>query len=205
MDGDDQRRALEGLVAGAGVSLSALSRMLRRNPAWLQQYLRRGTPRLLPEEDRGRLARFFGVDEVALGGPSSRMIGVVRIDVAASAGPGRLVGGTERSEAVAYPATELERIGVSPGNASIIAVAGQSMEPTLNDGDRILVDRGQRIPRGSTGLWVVRCVDELLVKRLARADGGWRLISDNGDYEDRIEPLEAIEVIGRVVQLTREF
>ncbi|WP_319937547.1 hypothetical protein [Sphingomonas cannabina] len=74
MDGAEQRRALEALIAEGGASFAALSRMLGRNPAWLQQYLKRGTPRLLPEEDRGRLARFFGVDEAVLGGPATRLV-----------------------------------------------------------------------------------------------------------------------------------
>ena len=50
------RDALDRLAQARGTSLAALSRMLGRNLAYLQQYVRRGTPRALPERDRRLLA-----------------------------------------------------------------------------------------------------------------------------------------------------
>lgn len=41
--------------------------MLRRNAAYLQQYVERGTPKVLAEDDRELLARHFNVDERELG------------------------------------------------------------------------------------------------------------------------------------------
>ena len=61
------RAAIQGLAAKAGVSLAALSRMLGRNDAYLQQFVQRGTPRVLAEADRRQLAEFFGVPETRLG------------------------------------------------------------------------------------------------------------------------------------------
>src|SRR3546814_13360797 len=48
----------------------ALSRLIGRNPSYIQQYIKRGTPRKLSETDRRTLARYFGVDEQLLGGPA---------------------------------------------------------------------------------------------------------------------------------------
>lgn len=202
MDAQDQRRALEALFEGSRTSLAAASRMLGRNPAWLQQYLKRGTPRLLPEEERGRLARFFGVDETVLGGPAAALVAVPRLAVAASAGPGRLVEG-EAAARARYPAEELARLGVAPGDASEIAVAGESMEPTLHAGDRILVDRGQRRPVARGGIWVIRIGDELRVKRLVGEGDRWRIVSDNPDWPDELRARGEVEVLGRVLRLTR--
>ena len=72
------------------------------------------------------------------------------------------------------------------------------MEPTLRDGDEILVDRAQRALRD--GIHVVRVEDAVLVKRLAIGRPGViSLVSDNPAYR----PLELasgeVEVIGRVV------
>lgn len=55
------------LAAQHGDSLAALSRMLGRNAAWMHQYLYRGSPRVLPDTDRLKLAQFFNVDERQLG------------------------------------------------------------------------------------------------------------------------------------------
>ena len=52
----DPRAALAMLAAARGDSLAALSAMLGRNPAYLQQYVRRGSPRLLGERDRRLLS-----------------------------------------------------------------------------------------------------------------------------------------------------
>lgn len=63
----DPRQTLTDLVARHGESLSGLSRFVGRNPAYLQQYVSRGSPRCLPEDVRGQLARYFGIDERQLG------------------------------------------------------------------------------------------------------------------------------------------
>lgn len=61
------RATLESLALERGVSLAELSRMIRRNEAYLQQFIRRGTPARLAEDDRLMLARYFRIDERLLG------------------------------------------------------------------------------------------------------------------------------------------
>ena len=68
MIASDPRARLIELVDAQGVSLSGLSALLGRNPSYLQQFVRKGSPRKLEEGDRRTLARFFGVDEGELGG-----------------------------------------------------------------------------------------------------------------------------------------
>lgn len=66
--GDDQVRAnLAALASRYGESLAGLSRMLKRNPAYLQQFIERGSPRRLPEDVRLALAQYFRVSERELG------------------------------------------------------------------------------------------------------------------------------------------
>ena len=77
MEADVQRANFAKLVASKGVRLATLSRVLGRNPAYLQQYLMRGSPRELPERDRARLAEYLGVDETLLGGrPQATLVTV---------------------------------------------------------------------------------------------------------------------------------
>ena len=55
------------LAAERGRSLSDLSRQIGRNVAYLQQFIHRGTPRRLPEDERRHLAMILNVDERELG------------------------------------------------------------------------------------------------------------------------------------------
>ena len=57
------RERLAELAREKGSSLASLSRMLGRNATYLQQYISKGSPRKLEEDDRRKLARFFGVAE----------------------------------------------------------------------------------------------------------------------------------------------
>ena len=60
---DRERSNLQKLVQNSGITLLELSLKLGKNPTYLQQYLKRGSPRVLPEEVRHSLARFFNCDE----------------------------------------------------------------------------------------------------------------------------------------------
>jgi len=205
MDPDAQRAALEALIAETGTSLAALSQLLGRNAAYLQQYLVRGTPRLLAEADRALLARYFGVPEARLGGPEAEgLVEVPRLDIGASAGPGGLVEGEARRRRGAEFSPELLRaLGVRPEAASVIRVKGDSMAPTLEDGDEILVDRDRRRVEARGGVFVIRLDGELMVKRLRVGVGGIEVISDNPDWETRIVAARDLDVIGRVAWLGR--
>ena len=59
----DPRLVLERLCAERGEDFAGLSRMLGRNPAYIQQFVRRGVPKRLKEEERRKLARYFAVSE----------------------------------------------------------------------------------------------------------------------------------------------
>jgi len=204
MEANDIRSAIARFAAERGVSLSELSRVLGRNPAYLQQFIERGSPRRLAEGDRATLARYLGVAESSLGGPPDHpLIAIPRIDAAASAGPGGLVEDDRGDGALRIDAALLRQLRVRADNASMITVAGDSMLPTLSDGDAILVDRGDR--RGVSGaIHVVRHDGVLLVKRLARTRDGFELVSDNPAYAP-IVLTGPPDLIGRVVWLSRSL
>src|SRR4028119_143738 len=96
MEETGARAALARLIEEQGADYSGLSRMLGRNPAYIQQFIKRGSPRRLAEEDRRLLARYFGVSEEGLGGrPEPRRgqsgrVRVARLEVGAAAGAGAL-------------------------------------------------------------------------------------------------------------------
>lgn len=210
MENAEIRRRLLELAEERGISLSSLSRMIGKNTTYLQQFIRKGSPRKLEEGDRGTLARFFGVDEAEFGkvkensydlarnSYKSDWVDVPRLAIGASAGPGALPGGEEVFGTIRFSPRWLRSMGLRPEMLSAIVVSGDSMEPVLRDGDEILVDRDWRPLRD--GIHVVRLDDTVLVKRLESGRAGRiALLSDNPAYRPIECALEEIEVIGRVV------
>ena len=66
---DVVRRRIQALLKRDAVTLAEVSRAIGRNHAYLQQFMRRGTPKTLPEEVRIALARYLDVDELELRPP----------------------------------------------------------------------------------------------------------------------------------------
>lgn len=203
---DDGRAALLRLSAARGESLAELSRMLRRNAAYLQQYVQRGTPRRLAEADARLLADHFGVAAVALGGAvdaGASLVPVPYLAVRAAAGRG-IVADETLIRPEPFARSVLREVGIAPEHAALVTAAGDSMTPTIMDGDRLLIDRGDaQVGEGSGGLFVFRLDDLLSVKRVARAGRQLTLASDNPDYPGAIVGAEAVAIIGRVKLLLR--
>lgn len=61
------RENVSRLASAGGHSLASLSIRIGRNVAYLQQFVKRGTPRRLPEDERRALAIILQVDERLLG------------------------------------------------------------------------------------------------------------------------------------------
>ncbi len=68
MEDDAPRALLRGLVAERKLHLTTLSLAIGGNQAYLQQYLNRGIPRVLPEDRREKLAALLGLDPNVLRG-----------------------------------------------------------------------------------------------------------------------------------------
>lgn len=214
---DDIRQRLLDLTRESGASLSRLSVLIGRNSTYLQQFIRKGSPRKLEEDDRRILAQFFGVQERELGGPMdisykepsdsqpgkavrgrAEWADIPRLSFGASAGPGSVADAELPFDSFRFSRRWLREKGLDPAMLSAIAVEGDSMEPLLRDGDEILVDRTLRPLRD--GIHVVRMGDLLLVKRVALSGAGMvSLISENPAYPPLEVSGDDIEVIGRVV------
>lgn len=211
---DDVRSALDALIRDRGEDYSTVSRLLGRNAAYIQQFIKRGTPRRLSEEDRIRLAAYFRVSEELLGGrsgrappaPVSALVTIPRIAIGASAGPGGIAEIEERDRPIAFDDALLRQLGAGRRSAlSIIRVAGDSMEQTLYDGDDILVDRDAVAIR-SGGIYVLRLDDLLMVKRLLRDERGLVVHSDNPNHAGIVDFDPAtLQVIGRVLWCGRKL
>lgn len=226
MDEQSPREILASLIAEHRTNYGALSRLLGRNAAYIQQFIKRGTPRKLDEQDRRVLAEFFGIDEMLLGGPDRESASppplekarkkplptgtaqVPKLALEASAGAGAIAGEEWASEGIGFDRQWLKRLGLRPENLSIIDVKGESMAPTLNNGDTIMVDRNDGADRLRDGIYVLRLDTMLMVKRVSLSPRSGRVAlaisSDNPTYpswEDVDRRL--VDIVGRVVWVGR--
>jgi phage repressor protein C with HTH and peptisase S24 domain len=140
---------------------------------------------------------------------------IPRFDVQASAGRGRIVGRDQVEEIgpiMALREDYLRKIGLSPAQAHIVTASGASMEPTIRDGDLLVIDRrrqrvADRPASTAPPIFVVTWNDAVLVKRVARVKGGGVLLqSDNPAYPSELvqpDELGALSIEGQVRWITR--
>jgi phage repressor protein C with HTH and peptisase S24 domain len=222
MDNLRAREFLDRLIHERRENYGALSKLIGRNSAYIQQYIKRGSPRKLDEADRRTLARYFGVEEHLLGGPDEApaasppaaksairgMVLIPQYDLGASAGAGSLDQSERPAGRMAFDQKWLRTLGANPSGVSMIRVEGDSMAPTLSDGDDILVDRMDGALGLRDGIYVLRLDDTLMVKRVALglSKGRFSVRSDNPHYPDweDIDPA-LVEVIGRVIWAGRKI
>lgn len=212
MVNQDPRIVLEQLIADNRDDYAGLSKLVGRNSAYIQQFIKRGTPKRLPEIERGILARYFGVDEKLLGGIASSSVKaglclIPKLAVGASAGPGAMHDAEALAGKIGFDEKWLRKQGLEPSKLSLIRVEGDSMAPTLNHGDDIMVDNGAAETALREGIHVIRVDDVLMVKRLVKGPAGrLSVLSDNPAYPDWPDvDGETISIIGRVVWAGRRL
>ena len=212
---DQVRETLDRLIKEQGFGYAAVSRLIGRNSAYIQQFITRGRPARLDEEDRRRISDFLGVDERLLGAPErgadqgGELVQVRRLAVEASAGVGAVVDEELSLGSFGFDRRWLRQLtAAKPEQLSLIRVKGDSMVPTLVDGDEALVDQSRRDPRGGDGIYVLRRDDTLMIKRLTvtPSSGLLTISSDNQAHPTwRDCPLDSLTVIGRTIATIRRF
>lgn len=135
----------------------------------------------------------------------SKYLEVDLIDAELSAGDGRLVDEERVIGTRAFARDWVEReLRMRTQDLKMCIVRGESMSPTLEDGDAVLVNVAeQRV--GRADIYVLREDDALMVKRVERLPfNGIRILSDNPAYPPMtVMPAQAeerkIAIVGRVV------
>ncbi len=143
---------------------------------------------------------FSGGDD---GKPAPGFIYVPRYDVRASAGTGQLIETEQLKGFVAFREEWVRsRLRRNPANLVVVEAYGDSMHPTIADGDIMLVDISEERVRGSA-IYFVRAGNEAIVKRIElKMDGSLVLKSDNPAYEPwTVTTNEATDfkVLGKVI------
>lgn len=123
-----------------------------------------------------------------------------------SAGNGHLNDHVEIKGGLVFRRDWLARMALRERSLHVIYAKGQSMEPTICDGDVVLLDEAQKEPRDRRIYAMLKPDGELIIKRLAQSmTGGWIIRSDNEDkrqYPDEAasdNEIGHLKIVGRIV------
>jgi len=138
----------------------------------------------------------------AAASPGPDFVLVPRYDVRASAGGGAMVHSEQIVDYLAFKADWVHsRLGVPPANLLLLEASGDSMEPTISDGDLLLVSTHEPRIRDNA-IYAININGDLLVKRIQRRmDGTLLVMSDNSRYSPETlsaQQAETLRVIGQV-------
>jgi transcriptional regulator with XRE-family HTH domain len=123
-----------------------------------------------------------------------------------SAGGGAFVPSERATKFLAFRRDWLNNFATSLSNVVLMFVQGNSMWPTFEDGDMVMLDHGRRIIHDGA-LYAIGLNRTISIKRLKNLVGGRvRVISDNKDeYEADDVPLDELQVIGQIIWFAREL
>ena len=216
--------------------MKTASLAMGRNAAYLHQFVYRGTPKVLSEDDREALAEHLGckaeelkhkkvpprkprkkaapkegrIEPSTVATAPEGYMAIPEIDVRASAGPGALHEGLEETKEMWFFPDPVIRheFRARPADLRMITIDGDSMEPLLASGDRILIDTSQRVPV-PPGIFVIWDGMGLVAKRIEHEPNSEPpkvvIKSVNPEYDTYERDAEEVHIIGRVVWTSRRL
>ena len=214
------RQKLDHLIkSSASDDYASVSLLIGKNHAYIQQFIKRGVPKCLKSDNLKKIEDHF---DTSFGEPDDyppkwenlekksiddNYIFVKLYDIEASAGAGCF--DPESNNVIQKLAFKKSWIrsssNATENDLAVITVSGDSMSPTLLEGDRILIDMTQQVIRND-GIYVLRSDGRILVKRISSnpISNLCTIKSDNSFYESwaGCEPAK-LDIIGRVIWMGR--
>ncbi len=109
-----------------------------------------------------------------------------------------------KSENWSFPPSFVrEQLGTSPERLLVVEVTSDSMAPTIASGDRVIIDTSHTTP-SPDGLYAIRdAFNSVVVRRLqvlrATRPPRAKVLFDNPKHPSEEAPLEALEIVGKVL------
>lgn len=129
-----------------------------------------------------------------------------------AAGAGNLVTSETSDDYYAFRLDWLNEVASNKGDLWLFEVLGDSMSPTLEAGDVVLIDCGRKVPAHNR-IYAFEEDNAITIKRLSKqADGTFAIISDNQALRGARGPLyppralsPSIRIIGRMIWSARTW
>lgn len=171
-------------------NLYKVSKILGVNPSWLQT---------------GKGEKYLNQQKNVIAEITSNAIDLPLLNVAGSMGSGN----HEPDQELVIDMLRVTKTWVdkslgnisSLSNLAFIHAIGDSMAPTFNDGDILLVDTGNKEPRADN-IYVLKAHGRLFIKRIRqRLDGSYEVSSDNPSVKtvDILNGDHEVMIMGRIV------
>lgn len=152
--------------------------------------------------ERNYLVNLVHPDEGSTAGhlPSDAdTVGIQHIDQAYGLGA-TFTDGPVEIEVLQFPKVWVDSItATAPAFLTWTRGKGDSMEPTIHDGDLVLLDRSRRKVDEADALWAFTVGDVGAIKRLRVKGDRFRIMSDNASVPEDEEPIDFVNIVGRVI------
>ena len=214
------------LIKDKGLSLNSLSLQFGKSGTYLHKFINFDSPKRLDEEVRIKLAAILEVDEqeltdlpitthipahlVGISAIGDKITSVFKkdeviiqmVDATACCGDGIDNLPEKTCGYWKLPFTEFKSItNVKPENLRMIRAQGDSMKPTIEDGDWVWVDISNNFV-GSDGIYLIKLATGLAVKRLQSGLSNIVIKSDNYRiYSEITADVGEVKIIGKVVYI----
>ncbi|HAT51569.1 MAG: hypothetical protein HQL07_06450 [Nitrospirae bacterium] len=168
------------------------------------------------EEAFGKHRGWMDLPEIAPGGDTpfqgdqaAEFVMIPRLEIMASLGTGAEAPEEENIKGhLAFKNVWLQKRRLNPRFLTVIDAVGDSMHPTISDGDVLLVDLRQKEPQDNR-IFVLRLDNQLYAKRLHTKDNHKLVVqSDNPTFPPfpmALGQTLGIDIIGRVVWAGRDM
>lgn len=136
-------------------------------------------------------------------------VDIPELDVRLSAGPGSIIEQDNQIGSWQFSKAYLQNeLRVNVETLAVVEVKGDSMHPTLQSGDRVIIDHSDRNP-SRPGIYAIWDGDATVVKRVEKIPYSDPpqivLISDNKSHNQYTVDADVVNVIGRVIWFARRI
>jgi phage repressor protein C with HTH and peptisase S24 domain len=191
---EPRMNALEAIASATGVNLR-----------WLTE----GKGPMRTPQPGEEVANLSGSDDPSAALRDYGFLLIPRYDVHGSAGFGSFVQNESIVDFLAFREDWIRHdLGLAPSELVLIRARGDSMEPTIRDGDMLLVDIAPKHWK-EDGIYVLTIEERLMVKRVQfRPGGALEVVSDNKAYVPlliKAKEADDVRLAGKVVWSGRKF
>lgn len=132
------------------------------------------------------------------------LLQIHQIDLRFSMGGGADTDMSVKAEPMSFSKAWIRQFTSAPASEIFFARgAGDSMYPTIGDGDVLLIDRSQNAPTMGDQIWAITQYGLGMIKRLRPTAEGYKILSDNPNVPPDTASDGSMHIIGRVIAVVR--